>query len=621
MINIKEVTLRRGNKLLLEQASAAIFAKQKVGLVGVNGCGKTSLFSLLLKKTSPDGGDLYIQPGIKIAYLAQEVPDTEISALQYVMNGDPEPSNLMQQLKIAEENHDGHLIADLHNRLYEIGGYDLESRAAKLLVGLGFSLDEQKKAVNAFSGGWRMRLNLAQVLISRADLLLLDEPTNYLDLDAMVWLERWLQSYDGTLLLISHDRDFLDNVIEKVIYIGNCKLETYAGNYSSFEEQRAERLAQEKSLYNKQQAKIEHLSKYINRFRAKASKARQAQSRIKMLEKMEKVSITQTTSPFSFKFYKPKSCGNPLLSIDDAGVSYGEHRVLSGVNFRLDPQDAIGILGINGAGKSTFMKTLAGILRVEPGTVFFNKGLKVGYFAQHQIEQLDMQASPLAHILRLDPHVREQQVRTFLGGFGFCSDMVLNPITNFSGGEKARLVLAILIWQKPNLLLLDEPTNHLDLEMRAALTYALQDYAGALVLVAHDRYLLKATVDEFYIVDDHKVAKFVGDLDDYQRWLFNARKKQVETCDLPNKAKLENAVATKDVKKTSKTNPKKIHELETAIKRLHIEKEQIASALADPGIYQPENRLKLESHLKQSASTEKKIKDLEEEWFKLQESA
>lgn len=609
MIILQAITLQRGKKLLFDNASATIFAKQKVGLIGVNGCGKSSLFSLLLKKIPPDGGDVYIQTNTKIAYLAQEVPNTEISALQYVMNGDPELAVIMRQLKKAEEDHDDHKIIELHNRLYEIEGYTLESRAAKLLVGLGFGLGAEQKAVNAFSGGWRMRLNLAQVLMSRADLLLLDEPTNYLDMDAIIWLERFIQSYDGTVLLISHDRDFLDNAVRKILHVSNCKLDMYSGNYSDFEKQRAEHLAQEQSLYIKQQAKIQHLNKYINRFRAKASKARQAQSRIKMLEKMELVSITQIDSPFSFKFAKPTSCGAPLINIDRADISYGEHKVLSKISFSLNPEDSIGVLGINGAGKSTFMKTLAGILKAGSGDIHFNKNLKIGYFAQHQIDQLDMQASPLDHIIKVDPHVHEQQVRTFLGGFGFQGDMAFHPITNFSGGEKARLVLAILIWQKPNLLLLDEPTNHLDLEMREALAYALQDYAGALVLVAHDRYLLKATVNNFYLVSDQKVAKFDGDLDDYQKWLFDTRKQQFASLD----SKKEVAI-----KIVSQDNSKQIKILEKELNKLNTEKDQIIKLLEDPKIYNQENKTELEKYLKKKDILEEKIKISEDKWFSLQ---
>jgi ATP-binding cassette, subfamily F, member 3 len=616
MITLQSVTLQRGRKLLLDQATATIFAKQKVGLIGVNGSGKTSLFSLLLKKASLDGGDLYIQSNLCIAHLAQEVPNTEISALQYVMQGDSEVAILMKQLKKAQSAHDDHRVIELHNHLYEIGGYTLESRAAKLLVGLGFKIDEQQNPVNSFSGGWRMRLNLAQVLMSRADLLLLDEPTNYLDMDAIVWLERWLQNYNGTLLLISHDRDFLDNTAQKILHISNCKLELYSGNYSSFELQRAERLAQEQSLYKKQQTRIGHLNKYIDRFRAKASKARQAQSRLKLLEKMEKVSITQIDTPFSFKFAKPKSCAAPLVHMDKVDVSYGEKKILSEIDFNLGPQDSIGILGLNGAGKSTFMKSLAGILQAKAGSISFNKDLKIGYFAQHQIDQLDMQASPLTHILKIDHDVREQQIRTFLGGFGFQGDMAFHSIKNFSGGEKARLVLALLIWQKPNLLLLDEPTNHLDLEMREALAYALQDYAGALVLVAHDRHLLKATVNEFYLVNDQKVIKFDGDLDDYQRWLLDIRKQQVASLD-PQKKAVKDKSTNKGSREQVKASVKQARVLEKEISKLYAEKEKIALLLADQKIYQQGSKAELEKCLKKSAALEEKIKVLEEEWFNL----
>ncbi len=615
MITLKDITLRRGAKLLFEHADVAIFAKQKVGVVGLNGCGKSSLFSLLLQRMSPDGGDLYVQPNIRLAYLAQEAPCTEISALQYVMNGDEELADLFRQLKGAEEKHDGHLVTVLHNRIYELGGYDLEARAAKVLIGLGFKIKEERQAVNSFSGGWRMRLNLAQVLMSRADLLLLDEPTNYLDLDAIVWLEGWLRSYAGTLLLISHDRDFLDNVIDKVIYIGNAKLETYTGNYSDFERQRAEQLAQEQSLYKKQQAKVEHLNKYINRFRAKASKARQAQSRIKMLEKMELVSITRIESPFSFKFQPTKPCGAPLISMSEIAVAYGKHEVLSKVNFSLAPDDAIGILGINGAGKSTFMKTLAGVLAVKTGETFFNHGLKVGYFAQHQVDQLDMQASPLNMLQRIDPCVSEREARSFLGGFGFSNDAVFQEITNFSGGEKARLALALIIWQKPNLLLLDEPTNHLDLEMREALAYALQEYTGALVLVAHDRHLLKAVVNEFYLVAEHSVTKFTGDLDDYQQWLLDARKRQVEVTMVAKKSKEGLVKGQGNLPSNSRMNLQRKTLLEKKLNQLYGEKERIIGLLANSEIYQPSCRQELAVYLKQSAALEKEIKELEEEWL------
>lgn len=614
MITISSLTLQRGTKVLFDQVSLTIFAKQKVGLVGVNGCGKSSLFALLLDKLHPDSGDVYIQSGITIAHLAQEVPNTDIPTLEYVMQGDAEVADLLQKIKQAETEQDHNAISQLHNRLYEIGGYNLEARAAKVLNGLGFSKSEHHKAVNAFSGGWRMRLNLAQVLLSRADFLLLDEPTNYLDMDAIVWLERWLQNYSGTLLLISHDREFLDHVVEKIAYAHNQTIDLYTGNYSSFEEQRAEKLAQERSLYEKQQAKIEHLTKYVDRFRAKATKARQAQSRLKMLEKMERVTITQLDSPFSFKFAEPQNCSPPLLQFDQVDFSYGDHQVLQQVNFSLNPQDRIGVLGINGAGKSTFMKLLAGNLQPNTGNVFTNKDLKIGYFAQHQVDQLNLQESSIFHLMQLDPKIREQQARTFLGGFGFQGDMAFGKIENFSGGEKARLVLALLIWQKPNLLLLDEPTNHLDLDMREALAFALQDYSGALVLVAHDRYLLKSTVDEFYLVNAQKVAKFNGDLDDYQKWILERRKQDFGDDVVELKSK-PNIAAPKN--KNTPAETKVLRQLETKLEKLNQEKERLAIQLNDQTIYQPENRQLLEECLQKTALIDSEIKTIEEKWFEL----
>lgn len=600
MITLNTLTLQRGTKVLLNQASLTVFAKQKIGIVGVNGCGKSSLFALFLERLHPDGGSVFVQKNLKFAYLAQEVPHGEISAVEYVMQGDKEVTFLQKQLAEAEGGDKHSLISELHNRLYELDGYALEAKACKILDGLGFKVSEYQKAVNAFSGGWRMRLNLAQVLLSRAELLLLDEPTNYLDMDAMVWLEKWLQNYDGTLLLISHDREFLDNVVGRIIHVENCKLESYTGNYSSFEEQRAEKLAQERSLYEKQQAKMAHMKKYIDRFRAKASKARQAQSRMKLLEKMEKVTLTHLDTPFTFKFAEPKPCSPPLISMDNVTLGYADKNVISACNFSLNPEDRIGILGINGAGKSTFMKSLAGILKPKNGELFSNKDLHIGYFAQHQIDQLNMHDSPFAHITKIDPKVREQEVRTFLGGFDFSNDTIFRPITNFSGGEKARLVLALLIWQKPNLLLLDEPTNHLDLETREALSYALQEYSGALVLVAHDRHLLKATVDEFYLVNNGEVTRFFGDLDDYQKWLLDTKKTEI--------------VRKGEVSKPQVSH-NRLRQLEKKLEKLYNERDALATKLLDPQIYQKENRAEFEKCSRQSASLEQEIKQAEEEWL------
>lgn len=517
MITLKNLTLQRGVKLLLDKVSVSIFASEKVGLIGINGCGKSSLFALILGQLQPDGGEISIQSNIRIAHLSQQIPHSDLSAIQYVMRGDQALASLLDQLQRAEVKEDHVKAATLHGKLYEMDGYSAEAKAAKILHGLGFSQPEYAKTVNEFSGGWRMRLNLGSVLMCRSDLLLLDEPTNHLDLDTIVWLESQLQRYDGTLLLISHDREFLDNVIHKVLHVQNQQLDLYTGNYSDFEELRAQKLALEAAAYEKQQAKIEHLTKFVNRFRAKASKAKQAQSRLKALEKMERVSITRMNAPFSFKFYEAAPCSPPLLRFNDIGFSYGDHRVLDHVDFSLDPGDRIGLLGPNGAGKSTLMKLLSGKLKIDVGDSSVTPAIKIGYFAQHQLDQLNLEESAFEHIKPLDKKATEQSIRTFLGGFGFRDEMVFGSITNFSGGEKARLVLAMLVWQKPNLLLLDEPTNHLDLDMRETLDYALQSYTGTLVLVSHDRHLLKSTVDDFYLVYDHQVKKFEGDLNDYQR--------------------------------------------------------------------------------------------------------
>lgn len=617
MIKIQAVTLQRGTKILLEQASLAIFARQKVGLVGINGCGKSSLFALLLRQLTPEAGNVFLPSDIRIAHLSQEVPNSTMLAIQYVISGDEQITDLLQRLKRAEEKNDHQQIADLHTKLYEADGYAAEAKAAKLLNGLGFSDSEHYKSVNEFSGGWRMRLNLAKVLMCRADLLLLDEPTNYLDMDAIIWLERWLQKFTGTLLLISHDREFLDNTVQKIAHIANRKIDLYSGSYSDFEEQRAEKLAQEQALFEQQQAKIKHITKYVDRFRYKASKARQAQSRLKMLEKMERVTITKLDSPFSFKFYPSQNCSAPLVKFDGVDFGYDEAMVLKNVNFDLAPKDRIGILGLNGAGKSTFMKLLSGNLAAKNGTITVNKNLKIGYFAQHQVDQLQLKNSACFHLLQINPTATEQQVRSFLGGFGFSGDMAFGSIENFSGGEKARLVLAMLVWQKPNLLLLDEPTNHLDLDMREMLTYALQDYTGALVVVSHDRYLLKASVDEFYLVHDQQVNQFVGDLNDYQTWLLEVRKQQFAE----DEHKLLTSTASKnEVKQSAPKNTtyaKQIRQLEDKLTKLHQTKKLCEEQLADSAMYEVSNHEALQACLAKVAELDKEIKIIEEKWMEL----
>lgn len=607
MITFKEVSLQRGTKELFDHISLTIFAGQKVGIIGANGSGKSSLFALLLGQLQPDVGDLFIQSNMRIAHLSQDMPDDIIPAIQFVMNGDKQLAYVLREIKHAESIQDDIALGALHSRLYEIDGYAAQAKAGKLLDGLGFKKSEHEKPVNQFSGGWRMRLNLAQVLMDRSDLMLLDEPTNHLDMDAIIWLERYLKQYEGTLLLISHDREFLDNVVDRVAFVYHQKIEMYGGNYSTFETQRALKLANEQALFEKQQAKIAHLEKFVNRFRYKASKAKQAQSRLKMLERMERVVLTHIDSPFSFGFFDTKDCSPPLINFEKADFAYGKHLVLKNINFGLNPGDRIGLLGRNGAGKSTFMKLLGRQHEVISGQSWFNKDLRIGYFAQHQLEQLNTHESPMFHFWELNSKLREQEIRDYLGGFGFKGDMVFQSIEHFSGGEKSRLVLALLVWQKPNLLLLDEPTNHLDMNMREALAYALQEFSGTLVLVSHDRYLLKATVDEFYLVHDKKVARFDGNIADYQEWLFQEKKETI---------KEDQAAPLKQVReKKPKPKPEKLQQIEAKLELLYLEKQKLEHDLSNHDLYSDANKSKLLALQKQLKTIEKSIKDNEDKWL------
>ncbi|GAL24371.1 glutathione-regulated potassium-efflux system ATP-binding protein [Vibrio variabilis] len=502
MITFSDIQLLRGGKPLLDQASATIHPGDKVGLVGKNGCGKSTLFALLKDELSIDAGSFSQPAHWELAWVAQETPALERTAIEYVIDGDREYRALEQKLVDAEQQDNGTLVAELHGKIEVIGGYSIRARAAELLDGLGFSQEQMTWNLTQFSGGWRMRLNLAQALLCRSDLLLLDEPTNHLDLDAVMWLERWLQSYPGTLVLISHDRDFLDPIVGRIIHIENQLLNEYTGNYSSFEEQRAQKLILQQAQYQKQQKQMSHMQKYIDRFRYKASKARQAQSRIKALERMEKVLPAQFDNPFSFEFREPAALPNPIIMMDDVSAGYDDNIILEKIRLNLVPGSRIGLLGRNGAGKSTLIKLLSGELGAKGGDLNYSQGVKIGYFAQHQLETLHPEETPLQHMMQIAPQHTEQQLRDYLGSFGFQGDKALEKVAPFSGGEKARLVLALVVWQKPNLLLLDEPTNHLDLDMRQALTLALQTFEGAMVIVSHDRYLLRATTDDLYLVHD-----------------------------------------------------------------------------------------------------------------------
>src|SRR6266850_1610871 len=523
MIRLSQVTLRRGAKTLLEGADVALNPGDRIGLIGANGSGKSSLFALLRGELHADQGEVDYPARWRVAYVAQETPALERTALDYAIDGDTTLRRLERELVAAEAADDGHLLGELHAAMGDADAYTVRSRAEQLLHGLGFTHEQMGGPVASFSGGWRMRLNLAQALMCPSDLLLLDEPTNHLDLDAIIWLEDWLKRYSGTLIVVSHDRDFLDGVVNAIVHIDSRKLRRYAGNYSSFEVQRAQTLVLAASQQEKQARERAHLQSFIDRFKAKATKARQAQSRMKMLAKMEQLAPLHVAAPFSFEFREPLRAPNPLLVLEDVDAGYPEKLVLRNIKLSLQAEQRIGLLGVNGAGKSTLIKTIAGALAPLQGAAIYGKGLAIGYFAQHQVEMLRNDESPLRHLARFAPDTREQELRNYLGSFNFPGDVASDPVGNFSGGEKARLALALIVWQRPNLLLLDEPTNHLDLETREALAVALAQFEGTLVLVSHDRHLLRATTDQFLIVADGRLAPFDGDLDDYRDWLFKTK--------------------------------------------------------------------------------------------------
>ncbi|MFW9273367.1 ABC transporter ATP-binding protein [Glaesserella parasuis] len=629
MIFFTDLTLKRGQTILLEQANATIHTGQKVGLIGKNGCGKSSLFALLKNELQAEGGDASYPKNWSIAWVNQETPALDISALDYVIQGDREYTQLTAQLEQANLENNGNLIATLHAQLDTIDAWTIQFRASTLLNGLGFSTEQLQLPVKSFSGGWRMRLNLAQALICRSDLLLLDEPTNHLDLDAVIWLERWLSNYHGTLLLISHERDFLDPIIDRVLHIEQQKLFDYTGNYSAFEIQRATKLAQQNAAYQQQQQKIAHLQKFIDRFKAKATKAKQAQSRVKALEKMELIAPAYADSPFSFEFREPLSLPNPLLMMEKVSAGYGERTVLQSVKLNLVPGSRIGLLGRNGAGKSTLIKLLAGEIQAQSGHTQLAKGVQLGYFAQHQLDTLRADESALWHLARLAPEKTEQELRNYLGGFAFHGDKVKQTVSSFSGGEKARLVLALIVWQRPNLLLLDEPTNHLDLDMRQALTEALTQYEGSLVIVSHDRHLLRSTVNEFYLVHDGKVEEFNGDLEDYQKWLneLNAQLECVKKADNSTACNNENSAVNRKEQKRQEAElrqqaaplRKKLTQLEKELEKLTASLTTLEETLASPEIYDVENKAKLTDTLAKRVATKKQLEEVEMEWLEVQE--
>ena len=632
MIRIANLTLARGANRLLEGASMTVHAGHRVGLVGPNGSGKSSLFALLRGELHAEAGEVELPARWTIGHVAQETPAAERAAIDWALDGDVELRRVERELEAAEgDAHvDGHALAELHQRFEQIGGYASRARAGELLAGLGVPEAKHGMPVASFSGGWRMRLNLAQALAARSDLLLLDEPTNHLDLDAVLWLEDWLARFPGTLLLITHDRDFLDAVAQSIVHVDGRKLTTYSGNYSAFERAREAQLALQQSAYAKQQRQVAHLQAFVDRFRAKATKAKQAQSRLKALERMERIAAAHVDSPFEFEFAPAGTHARQLVRLEHATLRYGKAKpVFEGLEFAILAGDRIGLLGPNGAGKSTLVKALAGDLALAAGTRHTAQNLVVGYFAQHQLEQLDLSASPLLHLRRIEPQTRDQVLRSFLGGFDFRGDMASAPVGRFSGGEKARLTLALLVREKPNLLLLDEPTNHLDIEMREALAEALQAYDGALVVVAHDRHLLTATTDSFLLVDGGRVTPFDGDLDDYRDWVLGAGKRTsaasraarpVSDATDRKALKREEAQARQKIADARKPLLAKQAKLEAAVAALEKEKREIGAWLASPEAYAEDAKEKLKPAVERAGAIDWELARHETLWLELAEA-
>jgi len=632
MLSLNQVSLRRGRKLLFENVSFQIHAGQRLGVIGANGSGKSSLFSMILGELEPDGGDLQISAADEIAHVAQESPYSTESALDFVLDGDRELREIQAEISAKEtggkvQGEKGAAVHVLYEKLETIDGFTAESRAARLLHGLGFSDGSFRKAVREFSGGWRMRLNLAQSLMCRSDILLLDEPTNHLDLPAILWLEQWLKSYRGILLLISHDRDFLDGVCSRIAHIENLQMHLYSGNYSQFEKQRSEQLAQQQSMYQRQQKEVKHIQSYVDRFRYKASKARQAQSRLKMLERMTQIAPAHVDSPFRFHFMEPKRQPQHLLKLEDAELGY-ENPVLSGIKLSLVAGDRIGLLGINGAGKSTLVKALADGSTLLRGERLLSKETKISYFAQHQLDQLNPETSPIDHLRVHSPDERESELRNYLGRFGFGGDMIFEPVAPFSGGEKARLVLALIIRQQPNLLLLDEPTNHLDLEMRLALSVALVEYSGALVVISHDRHLLRSVCDELLVVHNGTIERFKQTLDDYPAWL---KEQQVRL-----NVESAGSILTKVDRPPSKRQARqleaqrrqrlkplldRVRGIEQNLAANRMELEMLEKRLADETLYtDPGRKEEMTSLIMQQGSIKASLESLEWEWLEASEA-
>jgi ATP-binding cassette subfamily F protein 3 len=621
MIILRDICLRRGSKLLLQEACVTIQPGQRLSLIGANGCGKSSLFSLLLGELGADSGDIEGLSGMRLAHMAQEVKASDMPAAEYVWRGDRALAERRDQLRELESRGDFEGAAAVHSALEAIDGYSAERRAERLLQGLGFAADAPERPVSDFSGGWRIRLNLARALMTPSDLLLLDEPTNHLDLDATLWLQQWLQQYPGTLLMISHDRDFIDATCERILHIEQEQLFSYKGNYSDFERMRAERLANQQASYEKQQRRIARIDDFVRRFRYKATKARQAQSRLKELERMQTLAPAHLDSPFDFSFPTPKQSSDPLLRIDEADLGYSGTPVLTGVDILLRPGSRYGLLGKNGAGKSTLLKSLVGELQLLAGTRQQGQHCRIGYFDQQQLEALDLEASPALHLQRLSPDSREQDILDFLGGFNFRGDHATSAVAPFSGGEKARLALAMVVWQQPNLLVLDEPTNHLDLEMRHAMEVALQAYEGALILVSHDRHMLRNSVEELLLVHDGRVEEYREDLEGYERWILSsyrdAARAPSAAGDSSRKEKRQQAAARREKLRPLK---KELSQTEGAINKTENELGALQEQLGDSELYSQDRKQELSELLRREGELKARAADLEDRWLDLQQT-
>ena len=609
MLSFNNLELILGGKILFSNVSLIIHRDQRVGLVGANGSGKTSLFKIITGDIEVDQSSLSYPSKLRISYLEQEVPATDEIAIDYVLSGDQKLIDIQNNILEAEKNEQFESLGELYALYNSLDGYSSQSKAEKLILGLGFKKSDFKKSLNEFSGGWRARLNLAKTLMQPSDLMLLDEPTNHLDLDAILWLSNWIKSFSGALLLISHDREFLDDCVSSIAYLHRKSIELYPGNYSKFEIIKAERLAGIQRNYEKQQKEVAHMQNFIRRFKAKATKARQAQSRVKALERMELIAPAHIDSPFSFVIPETEKISNPLVALDEADLGY-DTVILDKINLSICPADRIGLLGPNGAGKSTLIKSLVGDLAIINGERNEGANLKVGYFSQHQVDDLDLSMTAFNHIQRLDQTKSEKQIRTYLGGFDFKGDKVNDSIHLFSGGEKARLAFAIIAYQKPNVLLMDEPTNHLDMEMRHALTVALQTFKGAILLVSHDRHLLSSTVDTFYMVDKGQVDVFDGDLDDYKNYILN---RTVSNSKAKSKI-LTKSINHENIKKTKQLKSD-ISSIEKRLARLNEKLSKANEDLADPELYTSDIRPDIQNLIKTQLELTSEIEIEEKEWL------